>query len=52
VRMLSAAKVPATLHVVEKAGHIQAMFDEKSLELGIAFLNERLKTEKPAQAAK
>lgn len=50
VRMLTAAKVPARLHLVENAGHVQAMFDEKSVQLGIAFLNERLKAEKAEKA--
>ncbi|MEX2187057.1 MAG: alpha/beta hydrolase [Pirellulales bacterium] len=49
VGLLTAAKVPAKLHVVEKAGHIGAMFDAAALEASIAFFDERLK---PVEAAK
>lgn len=43
---LTAARIPARLHLVEKAGHVQAMFDERALAAGIAFFDERLKPRK------
>jgi acetyl esterase/lipase len=43
VTMLTTAKVPAKLHLVEKAGHIQAMFDDKALAESIQFFDDRLK---------
>lgn len=46
VGLLTAAKVPAKMHVIEDAGHIQAMFDAEALEASIAFLDERLQPQK------
>ena len=46
VGLLTAVKVPAKMHVIEDAGHIQAMFDAQALEASIAFLDERLQPPK------
>jgi triacylglycerol lipase len=48
VALLKAAKVPADMHLVDKAGHIQAMFDSKALDASLDFFDRNLKP-KPAR---
>jgi triacylglycerol lipase len=40
---MSKAGVPAELHMVAKAGHVQAFYDQQALDAAIKFLDAHLK---------
>ena len=42
VERLTASRVPATLHAIPKAGHIEAFFDAAALTAAIEFLDKHL----------
>jgi len=46
---LRRAGVEATLHLVPKAGHLEAFFDDEALNLAIRFLDKQLKPSPPSQ---
>jgi acetyl esterase/lipase len=43
VALLTAAGVPAKMHVIDYAGHLEALFDRPTLEQALAFADKYLK---------
>lgn len=45
VAMLTAAGVTAEMHLIENAGHLEALFDRESLEQALGFVDKYLKND-------
>jgi len=51
VALLTAAGVGAEMHVIDNAGHIEALLDQPTLQLALKFADRSLKGENRAQRA-
>jgi acetyl esterase/lipase len=44
VALLTAAGIGAEMHLIQDAGHIEALFDRKTLDLALTFVDQHLKS--------